>query len=460
MPDPQDPSKLAYEPPDDQRPASAAAPAEAAINARPPARDPYAALRYANFAYYQLGWICAVIGDQIMEVAVGWDIYQRTHDPLSLGWVGLVSALPIILLALPAGHIADRFDRRQIVIYSQLVRAACVIGLALISYHHGSIGAMYAVLFVIAITKAIGWAARAAMLPALVPVDVFANAVNWNSSAFQMSAMIGPALGGMIVRWNVPIAYVIGAALAIVFAALMLPLKIRYEPPQREPATLRSLAAGVHFVLNTKIILALITLDLFAVLLGGAIYLLPIFATDYLHVGAIGFGWLRAAPGLGAVTMGLLIAHMPPFKHAGRAMLWAVAGFGVATIAFGLSRNFWFSLTMLFVTGALDNISVLVRHTLVQVLTPDAMRGRVSAVNNIFIGASNELGGFESGATARFFGTITSVVAGGIGTIAAVILVGIVWPQVRRFGSLADAKAEPERTKIVEVISVPGSTDD
>jgi MFS family permease len=301
---------------------------------------------------------------------------------------------------------------------------------------------MYGVLFIIAITKAIGWAARSAMLPALVPPAVFANAVNWNSSAFQTSAMIGPALGGMIVRWNVPLAYIVAAVLGLVFAAMMLPLKIRYHPPKPEPATLASLAAGVRFVLDTKIILALITLDLFAVLLGGATYLLPIFATVYLHVGAVGFGWLRAGPALGAVLMGLLIAHLPPFKHAGRAMLWAVAGFGVATIVFGLSRNLWLSLAMLFLTGALDNISVLVRHTLVQVLTPDAMRGRVSAVNNIFIGASNELGGFESGVTARFFGTITSVVAGGIGTIVVVILVGLIWPQVRRFGSLTDAKAD------------------
>jgi MFS family permease len=438
MSDPRDSSRLAYEQPDDQRPASATAPAEAAIDARQ--RDPYAAFRFANFALFQLGWICAVIGDQIMEVAVGWDVYQRTHDALALGWVGLVSAAPIILLALPAGHLADRFDRRKIVIYSQIIRTFCVLALAILSYRHDSIGAMYAVLFIIAMTKAIGWAARSAMLPALVPHAVFANAVNWNSSGFQISAMIGPALGGVIVRWNVPLAYIIAAVLGIVFAALMLPLKIRYQPPKSEPATLRSLAAGVRFVLNTKIILALITLDLFAVLLGGAVYLLPIFATDYLHVGAIGFGWLRAAPALGAVTMGLLIAHTPPFKHAGRAMLWAVAGFGVATIAFGLSRNFWFSLAMLFLTGALDNISVLVRHTLVQVLTPDAMRGRVSAVNNIFIGASNELGGFESGLTARFFGTITSVVAGGIGTIVAVILVGFIWPQVRRYGSLNDAR--------------------
>ena len=448
MPDPQDPSKLAYEPPDDQRPASAAAPAEAAINVRPPVRDPYAALRYANFAYYQLGWICAVIGDQIMEVAVGWDVYQRTHDPLSLGWVGLVSALPIILLALPAGHIADRFDRRQIVIYSQLVRAACVIGLALISYHHGSIGAMYTVLFVIAITKAIGWAARAAMLPALVPVDVFANAVNWNSSAFQMSAMIGPALGGMIVRWNVPIAYVAVAVLAIVFAALMLPLKIRYEPPKREPATLRSLAAGVHFVLNTKIILALITLDLFAVLLGGAIYLLPIFATDYLHVGAIGFGWLRCA-GVGRGDDGAAYrAHAAvqarrPRHAVGRRRircrddrLRPVAKLLVLADHAFCDRR------------AGQYLGARAAHAGAGADARCDARSRLRRQQHLHR-RQQRAGRIRKRRNRAIFGTITSVVGGGIGTIAAVILVGFVWPQVRRFGSLTDAKAEPERRRVL-----------
>jgi MFS family permease len=204
--------------------------------------------------------------------------------------------------------------------------------------------------------------------------------------------------------------------------------------------TLRSLAAGVEFVWNRKIILATITLDLFAVLFGGAEYLLPVFATDYLHVGAVGFGWMRAAPAIGALAMGITIAHLPPMKHAGRAMLLAVTGFGAAIIVFGLSRNYPLSLAMLFFTGAFDNVSVLVRHTLVQILTPDDMRGRVSAVNNVFIGASNELGGFESGLTARLFSPIISVVCGGIGTILVVAVVTVIWPQVRRFGSLVDAK--------------------
>jgi MFS family permease len=439
MSDPTQPPEPAYERPDPERPASGAADLEST-----PARDPYAALRYTAFCMYLAGWVVGVVGDQVLEVAVGWDIYARTHDAMSLGWVGLVSAAPIILLALPAGQLADRVDRRKIVLVSQLLRGACVLVLAWISYHAGPIGAMYVMLLVAAICKALGWPARSALLPNLVDPADFANAVNWNSMAFQISATAGPALGGLIVRFNVPAAYIVSALCVTLFALSLGNVKTRGQAPKREPATLKSLAAGVHFVFKTKIILATITLDLFAVLLGGATYLLPIFAKDILHVGAVGFGWMRAVPSIGAFLMGLTIAHLPPMKRAGRAMLWAVGGFGAATIVFGLSRNYWLSLAMLFLVGALDNISVLVRHTLVQVLTPDSMRGRVSAVNNIFIGASNELGGFESGLTAKLFGTVTSVVAGGIGTIIVVLATAGIWPQVRKFGSLVDAKPELE----------------
>jgi MFS family permease len=433
----------AYEQADPERPASGAAQLEGAA-AKPTIYDPYAALRYKAFSMYLAGWIVGVIGDQMLEVAVGWDIYSRTHDALSLGWVGLVSAAPIILLALFAGQLADRFDRRKIVLISQLMRGLCVLVLAWISYHRGPIGSMYLVLLGAAICKAVGWPARSALLPSLVdPVD-FPNAVNWNSMAFQTSATAGPALGGLIVRFSVPAAYIASAICAAIFALSLGNVRTRGQQTVRQPPTLQSLAAGIRFVSKNKIILATITLDLFAVLLGGATYLLPIFARDILHVGAVGFGWMRAVPSIGALGMGLLIAHLPPMKRAGRAMLWAVTGFGVATIVFGLSRNYWLSLAMLFLAGAFDNISVLVRHTLVQVLTPDSMRGRVSAVNNIFIGASNELGGFESGLTARLFGTVTSVVGGGIGTILVVLTTAWIWPQVRKFGSLVDAKPEPE----------------
>jgi MFS family permease len=454
MPDQNFPPKLAYELPDDERPASATAPPEAVLERAlspdtEPSHDPYAALRYPDFVLFVAGWVISVIGSQVLEVAVGWDLYQRTNNPLTLGWVGLFSALPIILLCLPAGHLADRADRRRIIFSMQLLSSACAVLLGLMVYKNAPLGAIYAMLLLSAAGKAIGWPARSAMLPSLLPRETFANAIMWNTSGFQIAAMAGPALGGFVVAWHHTAAYFVAAGCGLAFVGALLGIKTQPMPvTEKEPVTLKSLAAGIKFVFNTKIILAIITLDLFAVLLGGATYLLPIFARDILKAGATGFGWLRAAPALGALLGALGMAHLPPMKRAGIALLWAVIGFGVATIVFGLSKNFWLSMVMLFLTGVFDNVSVLVRHTLVQVLTPDSMRGRVSAVNSIFVGASNELGGFESGVTARLLGPITSVVAGGIGTIVVVIWAGITWPQVRAFGSLVEARAiEEDRTK-------------
>jgi MFS family permease len=445
MSDPDTPTKLAYEQPDDQRPASAAAPPEEILSPTPIRHDPYAALRYRDFCFFLIGWAVSVIGGQILEVAVGWDLYQRTGSALTLAWVGLVSAIPIILFALPAGHLADRLDRRKIMLVTQALSTSCAIGLGILAYYHGPLAAIYAALFLAAIGKALGWPARSALVPSLVPSSIFANAIAWNTSAFQIAATTGPALGGLILAWNHTAAYFVAAGCGAVYILMLIPMRTRGAPKQLEPATLKSLAAGIRFVVDTKIILAIITLDLFAVLLGGATYILPIFATGILHVGATGFGWLRASAALGALLGAIFMAHLPPMKHAGRALLWAVAGFGVATIIFGLSTSFWLSITMLFLTGVFDNVSVMVRHTLVQVLTPDHMRGRVSAVNNIFIGASNELGGFESGVTARIFGPIISVVGGGIGTLLVVMATSVIWPQVRKFGSLVDAR--PEKTE-------------
>jgi MFS family permease len=324
-----------------------------------------------------------------------------------------------------------------------------------VAIRQGEIGLMYLLLAVIGTTRAVGWPARSAMLPMLVPAEVFPNAVAWNSSFFQVAAMAGPALGGLVVNWSVSWAYLIAAIFSGVFASTALTLKYHHHVERRpEPMTMHSLAAGVKFVSRTKIILATMSLDLFAVLLGGATYLLPIYATVYLHVGSVGFGWLRAAPAVGALIMGLVVAHLP-MKHAGRSMLWAVAGFGAATIVFGLSHNFWLSCFMLLLTGATDNVSVMVRHTLVQILTPDEMRGRVSAVNNVFIGASNEIGGFESGLTAKLFGPVVSVVGGGIGTIVVVAVAALIWPDLRKFGSLHAAREEtPESPPGFEVVPI------
>jgi MFS family permease len=445
MSDSPHPPKLAYEPPDDERPASAAAPPPEVLEAKP-AHDPYAALRYPDFCLYLAGWVVSVIGSQVLEVAVAWNLYQRTHLAITLAWVGLVAAAPIILLALPAGQIADRFDRRRIMVYTQSLSIACAVGLGILSMYATPLIFVFAVLFMAGVAKAIGWPARTALVPSLVPLPIFPNAIAWNTTAFETAAMAGPALGGILVAWNHTVPFFVTAMCGVVFVITTLLIRKRPAPSRREPATLKSLGAGIQFVVDNQIILAIITLDLFAVLLGGATYILPIFATKILAVGARGFGWLRASPALGAILCALVLAHLPPLKRAGRSLLLAVTGFGVAMIIFGLSRNFWLSMAMLFLTGIFDNISVFVRHTLVQSLTPDSMRGRVSAVNNIFVGASNELGGFESGLTAQIFGPIISVVGGGIGTLVVVGLITYIWPQVRRFGSLADARPIEEKS--------------
>ncbi len=445
---------LAYEPPSPERPASVT-PTEAELEsesiraARAARHDPYSAWRHRDFNLYALGYGIALIGQQIQSTAMLWEIYSRTGRKMDLGWIGLVQALPVMILALPAGHVADRYDRRKVVMAAQVVAVICSIALAALSWVSANRGIsykwMYAPLLLSSAGFTFGRAARHAILPSLVPKDAFTNAVTWNSSIFELSSVLGPALGGLVIAlhlggseslWFAYVLAVIGQALYLLFLAM-----IRSRPIAASSGRTidDGLASGLRFVFRQKIILATITLDLFAVLLGGATYLLPAVAKEILHVGPMGFGWLRAAPALGAVSMAFLIAHLPPMKRAGRSLLLAVSGFGAATIVFGLSHSFIVSLLMLYLTGAFDNVSVVVRHTLVQVLTPDEMRGRVSAVNNVFIGASNELGGWESGATAQLFGLMASIVGGGVGTLAVVGLVALVWPQVRLFGSLHNA---------------------
>jgi MFS family permease len=408
-------------------------------DARPP-HDPYAALRVSGFRWYLCGWVLSVIGQQLQSVAVGWEVFQRTGQTLWLGWVGLAQAAPLLILALPAGHLADVANRKVIVALTQLASALCAACLAVVVARHGSMALLFTFLTAGATALALGGPARSALLPRIVTSDKFANAVSWYSSLFQLSAAIGPAIGGLIILRGTWPAFALDAACSAWFGMVVTTLALLPAESGRPAASVQGLVAGIRFVWRTKIILATISLDLFAVLLGGAVFLLPAVAKVILHVGTVKFGWLRAAPAVGACLMAILVAHRPPMKHAGRAMLWAVAGFGAATIVFGLSRNYWLSVAMLFLTGAFDNISVLVRHTLVQVLTPDEMRGRVSAVNNVFIGSSNDLGGFESGVTAAWLGTFWSIVGGGIGTIVVVILTALIWPQIWRFGSLQDAK--------------------
>ncbi|HEX9027993.1 MAG TPA: MFS transporter, partial [Anaerolineales bacterium] len=385
------------------------------------------------------------LGDQMLSFAIGWELWLRTRNELALGLVGLVQVIPVILLSLPAGHVADHYNRKRIVLVMQVLLAACSLSLALLSFHQGSLVLVYLCLLGIGIARSFNVPATSTLLPQTVPPQIFTSAATWNSSAWQLASILGPAVAGILVALlnRVTEIYVIDALAALTFLVLVMLIRGRELALSRKAATLESLAEGLKFIRSTRVILAAITLDMFAVLLGGAVTLLPVFATDILKVGPQGLGLMRAAPSIGALIMAVFMAHRPPFKTAGKTLLIAVAGFGLATIIFGLSRSFLLSVAMLALLGGLDNISVVIRSTLLLVRSPDRMRGRISSVNNIFIGASNELGGFESGLTAALFGPILSVVGGGIGTILVVLSVARFWPELRDMKAM-DAVEEVE----------------
>jgi MFS family permease len=434
--------------------------------------DPYAAFRFGGFKLFTIGNLLSIIGRQMLAVAVEWEIYARTHSATALGLVGLVIAVPVVALSLPAGHLADRFSRKRIILVSQIFSAITSAALALVSWKHlaippiailrhgnGALAAIatiferhrpafhfddpsvpliYLLLFLAGTARTFGWAARSSFFPTLISRDAFANAVTWNNSVFQIGTVVGPGVSGLLVAHvGFPFVYSLDALLAFAFFLLVLPIRSgpRTEN-QAEKNAWQSLVAGLRFVFSKHVILATITLDLFAVLLGGATALLPIFADQILHCGPIGLGWMRAAPAVGAFVMALVVAYFPPMRKAGTTLLWCVTGFGICTIMFGLSKTFWLSLMMLFLAGAFDSVSVIIRGSIVQLVTPDEMRGRVSAVNNIFIGTSNEFGALESGLTAALFGPVLSVVGGGVGTILAVIAAGLKWPEIRKIGAL------------------------
>ena len=379
----------------------------------------------------------------MLSVTVGWEIYRRTGSAYALGFIGLAGALPIILLAIPAGHVADRFPRRNVIIASQFVTICTSATLAFISYTAADVRWIFAVLLLAGISRTFGWAARNPYMVSLVTPQTLNNAVTWNSSAFSVSSIAGPAIAGMVLihhpYWYI---YAGDSCCALAFLLFLLPCPASHERVVGQVPGLHSLFDGMRFVWNTKIVLATITLDLFAVLFGGATALLPMYADKILHVGPAGLGWLRGAPSVGAICMALTLAHRKPMPRPGMTLLVAVTGYGLATIVFGLSKSFPLSLIMLALTGAFDNVSVVVRHTLVQLLTPDAMRGRVSAVNNVFIGSSNELGAFESGVTAAWFGPIISVVGGGVATILTVIAVMLTWKEVLKLGPFGSITPE------------------
>jgi MFS family permease len=410
-------------------------PAEAAQSRHDSAR----ALRFRDFRLLLCAVFLTNFGQQMLTVTIGWELYNRTGSALVLGGIGLAQVIPLILLFLPAGYAADRLSRKYLLAFTQTISLLAVLALAALSFQHGPLLAVYACLVMLGAAQSFSLPASSALVSQVLPEAAFENAVTWRSSVSQVSAVLGPAAGGLLISLfgGASWVYVLSSGFFLGVVVLLLFMRVG---PQSGPAAagrkLGALVEGVRFLSRTQVLLAAITLDLFAVLLGGAVTLLPIFARDILHVGPFGLGWLEAASSLGAMSMALFLAQRPPFKRAGPALLLAVAGFGVATILFGLSHWFWFSFLMLFVLGALDNISVVIRSALVLVRTPDQMRGRVGAVNSLFIGTSNQLGGFESGLTAQLFGPIGSVVLGGIGTLLVVALVATIWPEMRRLRTL------------------------
>ncbi len=409
--------------------------------------DPYAAIRRPNFRRYWIGNIVSIFGMQMQSVVVGWEVYNRTKSPFFLGLVGLVQVLPVLSLALLAGHVADRVDRRAVLAGALTLSCLASLGLAVVSFFQLPIAIMFVCLFLVGVARAFQQPAKNALVPQLVPREVFPSAVTWNLGGFQLAQVTGPALGGWMILLGYPIVYLAQAAGAMLFLMQLLRVKrVTAAPISEQGATLKSLLEGIRFVWRKKVVLAAMALDMFAVLLGGANAMFPVYAQDILHLEGAAYGMMTSATAAGALVMSLTLMHRPPLAKAGQALLWAVAGFGAAIIVFGLSRSFALSLAALFVTGALDCISVVVRHTLVQMSTPDPMRGRVSAISGMFISASNELGDFESGLVAALTSPVIAVVGGGVGTILVAITTALAVPQLRAYGRLDGKDQTPAET--------------
>lgn len=442
-----------------------------------PRHDPYSAFREPNYRYFAGGWALASIGLQMQGTAIAWEVYEKTADPLSLGFVSLARALPVIALALPAGQIVDLLDRRKILMFTQVGFALTSLLLALGSAYQASVSWTYALIALTGCARVFNGPSRSSLLPQIIRPERFQNAVAWNSGVFQFAATIGPIVaGGLIwlsgwlgmgkdaagvghgVAWPI---YIISAASALMMAlgcTLIHPYPdlvtkddsngVRSIRDAIRPSVLLpGMLEGARHVWREKTVFGAIMLDLLAVLLGGATALMPVYAKDILHAGPIGLGALKSAPFVGALVVALALAHSRPFERAGRTLLLCVAGFGVCTIGFGFSTNFWLSVALLFTLGALDGVSIVIRHVLVIANTPDRLRGRVAAVNSVFIESSNELGGFESGLVARLFTPMISVVSGGIGTILVVI--GVAWwlPELRRLRKLDTSTTQSDEAK-------------
>jgi MFS family permease len=403
------------------------------------ARAGRAAFTHPGFVLFQIARFLIVAAVEMQAVAVGWQVYEITKRPLDLGYVGLAQFLPAILLFPISGHASDRFERRHVLSACYAGYAVCfALLLALVERGVPSIRSIYVVLVLIGVVRSFNSTASRSILPQLVPPEHFPNAVAWNASIFQASTILGPAFGGILYAAFHGPAVVYGIALLTAVGATVSSFKIKPEVKARprEPMTLKTVFAGLHFIWSKKLILGAISLDLFAVLLGGAVALLPVYAREILHTGPWGLGLLRTAPGVGAAIMAVLLAHWPLRGRSGPTLLWAVAGFGIFTILFGISHSLTLSLISLLLLGATDMISVIIRATLTQLATPDEMRGRVTAVDMIFIGTSNEFGQFESGVTAQWFGTVPAVVLGGIGTLVVIAVWAWLFPELRRADEL------------------------
>ena len=418
-----------------------------------------------DFRLYQSARLFVILGAEAQSVAVAWQVYQITHSALDLGYTGLALFLPGLFFMLAAGHVADRYDRRRIILACYIVQFFCTAALLWFALHGiQHIWPIYTVLIGIGLGRCFSGPASSAMVPSLVPKEHFVNAITWGATIYQIANMAGPAVGGLLFtlpltgllqNWNgAAIVYTFTLAMLGVFIVLIAMIRTRVEQSEKKAFDLKTMLAGLHYVWETKILLGSISLDLFAVLLGGAVALLPIYATDILHAGPRGLGLLRAMPSVGALAVSLTMVWRPIKHHAGLVMLTCVGFFGAATVVFGLSTTMWISMAALVVVGASDMVSVVIRSSVLQLATPPEMRGRVSAVNWLFIGASNEFGEFESGLTAHWWGAVRAVVVGGIGSMMVTGTAALLFPALRHADQLtaeslqnADrelAVAEPE----------------
>jgi MFS family permease len=421
------------------------------------------AFAYRDFRLYQMARALVIMGAEAQSVAVAWQVYLITHRAIDLGYTGLALFLPGLIFMLPAGHTADRFDRRAVILVCYSLQLVCTLTLFLFAFHGmHHILPIYTVLFFIGTGRAFSGPASSALVPHLVPTEHFVNAVTWGATVFQIANIAGPAVGGILftlplARWGfphlagAPVVFLCTLVTLVGFLILIGLLHVRPGRMEHRATTFDILLEGLRYVWRAKLLLGSVSLDLFVVLLGGAVALMPIFAENILHTGARGLGVLRAAPALGALTVSILLSFRPIRRRAGRMMFICVAIFGTATIVFGLSRSLWLSLTALVILGAADMVSVVIRSSLLQLATPPSMRGRVSAVNSLFVGASNELGEYESGLTAQWWGPVRAVVLGGIGSLIVTGVWTALFPSLRN----ADALSAESLMQPVEQLEQP-----